>query len=233
MQPPFTTDQFLQVILQYNDAVWPMQVAFYVLAGVLLFLGVRPSNRSDRWLAGILAFLWAWMGVVYNWGFFTAINPAAWAFGGLFLVQAGIFLAAGVRGRALTFRFRADVFGLTGALFLAYALVLYPFLGAAAGHAYPNGPTFGLPCPTTIATFGLFLWAPERVPVQVLVVPFLWSLIGGSAAFQFGIPEDYGLVVAGVLGTAMIVVKNRRLSGSGGRRALPALGGAAQKVTTW
>lgn len=211
MQPPFTTEQFLEVIVRYNQGVWPAQILFYVAAVLLIWLAVRPSEQSSRWIVAILAFTWAWMAVMYNWLYFTAINPAAWAFGGLFLLQAVAFLTAAFVGDRLAFRFEANAYGVTGAVFIAYALVFYPILGALAGHAYPRGPTFGLPCPTTIVTFGILLWASRPVPIWVVAIPALWSLIGATAAFQFGIPEDYGLLVAGVLGTILVVRKNRKL----------------------
>ncbi|HSK17957.1 MAG TPA: DUF6064 family protein [Longimicrobiales bacterium] len=211
MNPPFTTGQFLGVIGRYNAAVWPAQILFYLLAGLMIYWATRASRTADRQVSLLLAFFWAWMGIVYHWIFFTSINPAAWVFGVLFVVQALVFLRAGVTEDRLRFRFRRDAYGLTGAVFLGYALILYPLLGAREGHPYPYGPTVGLPCPTTIATFGLLVWASGRVPLRVAVIPLLWSLIGASAAFQFGIREDYGLLVAGVLGTVMIVVKNRRL----------------------
>ena len=208
MQTPFTTEQFLEVILRYNEAVWPMPLVFYLVAGLLIWHAARPAGRS-RWATLVLGFLWAWMGVVYHWFFFTAINPAAWAFGAFFVLQGLLFVLADLQG--LSFRFEGDGYGWIGALFMVYALILYPVLGAAGGHGYPDGPTFGLPCPTTIVTFGVLLWASRRVPVWLVVIPALWSLVGASAAFQFGIPEDYGLLVVGVVGTVMVLVKNRRL----------------------
>lgn len=210
MQAPFTTEQFLEVILRYNEAVWPMQIVLYILAGVLIWHAARQAGR-DRWATLILAILWVWMGVAYHWLFFTAINPAAWVFGGLFVLQGLLFVVA---DRALAFRFEPDAYGWVGALFMIYALVLYPILGVVAGHGYPDGPTFGLPCPTTIVTFGALLWATRRVPAWLLAIPAVWSLIGASAAVQFGIREDYGLLVAGVVGTIMVLVKNRRWKAS-------------------
>lgn len=209
MQVPFTQEQFLAVMAQYNAAVWPMQMVFYLLGGLMIYGAVRRPERSGRWILVGLAFLWAWMGVVYHGIFFTRINPAAWGFGGLFLLQGVAFLRVALRGR-LRLAFEPDGYGLTGAVFLAYALVLYPVLGALAGHAYPVGPTFGLPCPTTIATFGLLLWATRPVPLWLLVIPALWAIIGTGAALQFGIPEDYGLLMAGIVGTIMLLRKNRR-----------------------
>ena len=100
---------------------------------------------------------------------------------------------------------------ITGALFLAYALIVYPLLAISFGHGYPRTPAFGItPCPTTIFTFGLLLWTDDYLPKYVLVIPALWSLIGFSAAVQLGVYEDFGLVVAGVVGTAMIVYRDRK-----------------------
>jgi hypothetical protein len=93
-----------------------------------------------------------------------------------------------------------------------YALAVYPLIGILAGHHYPRTPVFGVaPCPTTIFTFGLLLWASRPVPLLVVVIPFLWSVVAMSAAVNLNVPQDYGLGVAGVLGTLLVVLRNRRL----------------------
>ncbi len=212
MEPPFTVEQFLDSIARYNQAIWPLHFVFYAMAAALVALAVRASRSRDRWISGSLGFLWAWMGIVYHWGFFAPVNKAAYVFGGLFIVQAIAFIAAGVRRQRLSFRFQADQYGIVGVVLIAYALVLYPVVGALAGHAYPNGPTFGLPCPTTIVTFGLLLWTDRRVPVWLLVIPALWSVVGFTAALLFGIVEDVGLLAAGVVGTSLILFRNSHLN---------------------
>jgi hypothetical protein len=53
-------------------------------------------------------------------------------------------------------------------------------------------------------------FGPASVPACLLVIPFLWSIIGVSAAVNLRVPQDYGLVVAGVLGTALILIQNRK-----------------------
>jgi hypothetical protein len=60
---------------------------------------------------------------------------------------------------------------------VVFALVLYPVIGYTFGHIYPSSPTFGLPCPTTIFTFGIFLWSDKRLPVAILVIPFYGLLL--------------------------------------------------------
>lgn len=150
------------------------------------------------------------MGAVYHIGFFSAINPLAYVFGAFFLLQGLLFLWKGALSPSLSFSPRRDLYGWTGGLFLAYAMIVYPVLGSIAGHTYPASPVFGVaPCPTTIFTFGLLLWTRGRVPGWLLLIPVTWSVIGVSAALQLGILEDLGLVVAGLAGTALLLYRNR------------------------
>ncbi|HET9984897.1 MAG TPA: DUF6064 family protein [Longimicrobiales bacterium] len=207
---PFTTAQFLEVFARYNMSVWPAQVGFYALAVILVALAVRAPRPHARWIAASLAFLWAWMGLVYHGLFFARINPAAYLFGALFLAQAALFLHAGVLRRRLSFRARPDAAGVLGAAAIVYALVVYPLLGALAGHPYPFGATFGLPCPTTIFTFGLLLWAEAPVPISLVVLPAAWSALASFAALSLTISEDYALVPTAVLAIALIARGNRR-----------------------
>ncbi len=89
-------------------------------------------------------------------------------------------------------------------------MVIYPVLGHFLGHVYPNSPTFGAPCPTTIFTFGLLLWTTTRVRWYILVIPCLWAIVGSSAAISLGIREDTGLLVSGIVGTAVLTMRRYR-----------------------
>ncbi|MCX6132165.1 MAG: DUF6064 family protein [Ignavibacteriales bacterium] len=212
MNLPFTPDQFLLVFEHYNNAVWPLQIVFNVLGLTAIILAVEKNVLSDRLIVAILAFLWFWIGIAYHLSFFTAINSAAYVFAILNAIQGSLFLVFGALYRRLSFHFRPNVYGFTGALLLLYAMILYPLLGYLFGHVYPKAPTFGLPCPTTIFTFGLLLWTDLKVPKNVLIIPFLWSLIGFSAALKLGILEDTGLLIAGIVGTALLVHRDRTSS---------------------
>jgi hypothetical protein len=157
-----------------------------------------------------LGFLWLWIGVVYHLIHFTSINNAAYIFGVLFILQGFIFIYAGIVKDHLSFNYQTNIYGITGAVFLLYALILYPVLGHLFGHIYPKSPTFGLPCPTTIFTFGLLLWTDKKIPKYVLVIPFLWSIVGFSAAVNLKVYEDFGLLVAGIIGTVLILLSERK-----------------------
>jgi hypothetical protein len=80
---------------------------------------------------------------------------------------------------------------------IAYARLAYPVTGYLFGRVFPAAPTFSAPCPTTIFTFGLLLWAEDRrLPLYLSVIPLLWAIIGSTAIWHFGIAEDFGLSVA-------------------------------------
>ena len=213
MGTPFSAEEFFAVFVAYNTAVWPLQLGLLALALGAVVVAFRGSERAGRAVCAILAFLWIWMGVAYHWLFFADINPAARLFAGIFVVEGGMLGWLAIRATSLRFRPALDVCGLAGGLLITYSLVLYPLLGAVVGHRYPAQPTFGLPCPTTIFTMGLLLWARPTVPWAVLVVPVLWSVVGTTAVALFGVIEDAMLPVAGVVGGALVVLRDRRRSG--------------------
>jgi hypothetical protein len=209
---PFTQEQFLTIFTQYNNAVFPLQIIFIILGIVALWFVVKKSPISDRIIVLILIFIWFWMGIVYHILFFSSINPLAYAFGVLFIIEACLLIYLGIIKKQVEFSLTKDRYTLIGLIFIVYAMIIYPVIGMVAGHGYPRLPTFGLPCPTTIFTFGLFLMADKKFPLPLLVIPLIWSMIGFFAALSLGITEDYMLLVAGVVGTVLIIMKNRKTS---------------------
>jgi hypothetical protein len=152
--------------------------------------------------------MWAGMGFGYMWLYFADINPAAKLFGAIFLVQAALLAVMAVRERGRAYGRRRDARFWIGLSLIAYGMLLYPLLGVAFGHGYPQAPMFGLvPCPTTIFTFGMLLLAarPKRL---LLWLPLVWAAIGSFAAVKFGIYEDVGLLVAAIV-TAAVLLRSR------------------------
>ena len=142
----------------------------------------------------------AWAAIAYHAALFSRINPAAWLFAVLFLVEAGLLLWFGVARRRLQFSHGYAMQERVGYALIAYGL-LYPLIVLADGHAYPRAPTFGVPCPTTIVTVGFLMLASRPVPPIVALVPLMWTVVAGSAAFALGMHADLALLVAGfVLG---------------------------------
>jgi hypothetical protein len=208
---PFTLDDLLRVFETYNQAIWPMQVIAYVLGVVAVLLVVRKTAFSSRAVFGILGFLW-----LFSAGFFifalAPIYTPAHIFGALFIVQAAIFLRCAIAPQ-VTFAIASDAFTVVGLLFIAFAMIGYPVLGFFIGHQFPRSPPFGLtPCPLSVFTFGLLLLTDSRVPKRILAIPFLYAL-GGILPVSIGVLEDLAMLLAGVVGTAMILYRDGQRSG--------------------
>ncbi|HEY3252227.1 MAG TPA: DUF6064 family protein [Ignavibacteria bacterium] len=211
MKPPFGKEEFLQVFANYNTSVRPVQIIILQLALLVIYFAVKKNKVSDKFISISLAFLWLWMGIVYHIIYFSTINKAAYLFGALYIVQAMLFLYYGVMKTSLSFNFRKDISGIAGTVLIVYAIIIYPLIGYLSGHVYPKAPTFGLPCPTTIFTFGILLWTANRVPFLVFIIPLLWSVIGFSAVLYFGMYEDIGLVVSGIISVILFFTMQRSI----------------------
>ena len=95
-----------------------------------------------------------------------------------------------------------------GAGFILYASLVYPLIGIATGHSWPALPMFGVaPCPVTILPSAL-LMTTRRFSYWLLVIPFIWSLIGGSAAILLEVRQDWLLLVSGLI--AVPIVRDRQ-----------------------
>jgi len=196
MATPFSLSQFLDVFRRYNDAVWPVQAILVCLAIVAIVAALSTGRRRSRVTSAVLAVLWMWTGVVYHYVFFREINPAATLFAIAFVLEGALIAWLGIVRTSLRFEARPGWPIVIGGATMFYALVGYPLIGYAIGHRYPAAPTFGAPCPITIFTFGLLMWATPPRSRAVVVIPALWSVVALFAAIRFGMWEDLGLAAA-------------------------------------
>ena len=196
---PFTREQFFAVFADYNRAIWPAQLLAYLLAVAVIALSLHRPRTGDRAVPALLALMWGWTGIVYQATFFSAINKAAFGFAAMFLLQALLFSQMALRG-SMRLEMRRDGRALWGWVLMAYAAAVYPLIGMISGHGWPALPMFGVtPCPVTLFTLGVLLLVQPTLPRRLLVIPFLWVLVGGSAAFLLGVPQDWPLLMGGAL----------------------------------
>jgi hypothetical protein len=207
---PFSRAEFFWIFARYNDAVWPAQIVLNALAVSAAFLAFRRSVAASRAANMILAALWLWMAVAYHAAFFVVINPLAIGFAVVFGIQSLLFISLAFEPEPI-YRPKRDFAGLAGALLIVFSLAIYPALSVAAGHAFPAQPTFGLPCPTTIFTLGMLLWAAGIAPKRLFIIPVLWTAIATVGAVQLGVIEDVSLPVAAVAAIVVVFFVNRRM----------------------
>ena len=111
---PFTVEQFYGVFAQYNEGVWPTQVVLHAIGIAILLLLLRARPTESRIASGLLAFLWVWTAIAYNFVFFTRISGSGWIIGAL-LLAGGLRLGwvGGIEGR-IQFGLRGDTRGAIG-----------------------------------------------------------------------------------------------------------------------
>jgi hypothetical protein len=207
---PFTPEQFLSVFVNYNTAIWPVQVGAYLLGCSAIVLLLWKASQADRITAGMLGIMWLWTGIAYHWLFFSTINKAAYLFGTLFVIQGAYLVHSGVYHDRLRFGLESGPTAWVGVALVIYAAILYPLIGMSTGHVYPEMPVFGVtPCPVTIFTLGMFLLTTHAISRWLLVIPFIWSLIGGSAAILLQVPQDWLLLVSGFIAVPLIIARDR------------------------
>jgi hypothetical protein len=204
---PFTVDDFFSVFAAYNRAIWPAQVVAYALGLVALAAAWKGGVWGRRVAAIVLGAFWLWNGAIYHFAFFAQINPAAYAFAALFLMQGLLFLCvAGVASDRLfpnppTARWRRSV----GLGLIAYAAVVYELLSHLQGHGWPHAPILGVaPCPTTIFTIGILILLGHPQPIWLIAIPLVWAVIGSTAAVLLAVREDFALLAAAILAAALL-----------------------------
>ncbi len=206
----------------YNLAIWPMVIVTYLLGIIAVILALKQSKYSSKAISSILTFFWLWVGVVFCILFFgptTAVMlgqtiPAFWyIFGVFFIIQSILFFIYGVARSTLSFKFDGSLYSVVGTIMIVYAMIIYPIIGFLTGHDYPAYPIFGVaPCPVMIFTFGLLLWTNRKVSLLIPTIPFIISLIGVVAAFEYEIWADVGLFITGIIGFYMILRHNAELT---------------------
>jgi hypothetical protein len=207
---PFTLEQFLNVFATYNKAIWPAQIVAYMLGAIAVAALLRPGRASDRVISAVLGLMWLCAGVLYHGAFFSSINKAAIAFAVLFAVEGVALFYAGIVRDGLRFAVNYDFRAVIGATFILYASLVYPLVGMATGHSWPAVPMFGVaPCPVTIFTFGILLMTTRRFSYWLLVIPSIWSLVGGSAAILLDVRQDWLLLISGLIAVPALVIRHR------------------------
>lgn len=204
---PFTADDFFSLFATYNTAIWPAQVMAYVLGLVALAAALKGGALGRRVAAIVLGAFWLWNGAIYHFAFFAQINPAAYAFAALFLIQGLLFLCvAGVASDRLFPTSPTTGWHRSIALALiAYAAVLYELLSHLQGHGWPHAPIFGVaPCPTTVFTIGILILLGRPQPIWLIAIPLVWAVIGSTAAVLLAVREDLALLAAAILAAALL-----------------------------
>ncbi len=207
MKTPFTTEQFFSVFEKYNHSIFPVQIILFLL-GVCALIAIGSNiKQKDKFVAGFLGFLWLWIGIAYHIAFFSGINKVAYGFGVLFILQ-GLFISwEGVLLYNLKFEFKMSLQAYFGYFFILYGLIIYPVVGYLIEQNLSRTISIGLPCPTTILTFGFFLLCDKKFSKYLLIIPSLWAVMGISAVINMGIYQDSMMIIVAIIADVWLLTR--------------------------
>jgi hypothetical protein len=197
--------RLLEVFASYNSAVWPVQPVLWALAIAVVALALEDIPWRSRAICVLLAVLWGWMAVAYQWMQVGAITPLGKAYAVLFLAQAALILVLGFRPQPMHFRPQGDLLGFAGSFMVACALMIHPVIAIRVGNGYPAFPTFGVPNPTVIFTIGVLLWAKPRAHEALFVIPTMWTIIALPSMASLKAMPDWLLPIATIFAGAFIL----------------------------
>lgn len=207
MNIPFTTEQFFEIIEKYNLAIFPVQLLillFGILSVIILHSKIKSKNKI---IGSFLGIMWIWIGIVYHFIFFTEINKAAYLFGGLFVLQGLFFLIETFNRKKLEFEFNGKITDFIAYFFIIFGIVIYPILIYFLESSLVKTITLGLPCPSTILTFGFLMLIKNKFPKYIVIIPVLWTVVGTSAALNFGVYPDYFMPISAVIAIIYLILE--------------------------
>ncbi len=207
MKIPFTTEQFFSVFEKYNSTVFPFQWIIILLGMFTLFLIHSKYSSKNKLIGSFLGLLWVWTGIVYHIIFFTAINKLAFVFGGFFILQGLLILINTFLKDKLSFSFTSQTKNYFGYFFILFGLIIYPIISYLVQGSFNRTIALGLPCPSTIFTFGFFMMAGNKLPKYLLIIPSLWAIVGVGAAIQFGVYQDFVMPITAIIAGIIIFKK--------------------------
>jgi hypothetical protein len=207
-----TLERFLDYTSKYNLDLYPAQYLMLGLGLIAILTVFFRTKHSSRFISAILAFFYGWIGIQFYMVYFKEFMPFPFVFGILFVVQSLIFIFEGTIRNRISFQFKADLYGLTGALLIFYGILGYQALEYLLGRGYPEILSFGMfPCPTVIFSLGILLWTGKKFPAYILVYPLIHAFSGFIPAFIIGIIEDIGLIISGLLVLSLLSYRDKFL----------------------
>lgn len=197
MKLPFNANQFFELFSSYNVHVFPVQIIFLLFTFGALYFIYKNKKYGEKVVLSALGILWIWTGLIYFIIHFSKINPPAYVFGGLFILQGLLFLTYSFTQK-IQFDKSNPIYKAVGVSLVITGAVIYPIISYFHHMSFETIISIGLPCPTVIITLGFLFLFGKNIPKHLYIIPSIWSVFGISAAFNFHIWQDLIMIIAAI-----------------------------------
>ena len=177
----FSPRVYFRLFETLNTTWWLAVAAAFVAGLVACGLVMRPGFRGNRVILVLLSLIWVWVSYGFLWKYYQPINWAVPYVLPGFVIEALLLALFAARPLPLRFGWRGDFSSMVGAVFLAFAFVIYPFVGLIEGRALLQAEIFGSAAdPTALGTLGFVLMARGTWRWLLVPVPLIWCLIASA-----------------------------------------------------
>ncbi|MCB2207245.1 MAG: hypothetical protein KQH67_03010 [Bacteroidetes bacterium] len=192
-------NEFIGLIAQYNQAMYPLQILLFILGLLAVILTHLMQYKKNTYTAIILGILWIYSGLIYFFMYLPQHSQMSYFYGSLFMLQ-GLFLfyEAFFRNK-LSFGFQKSAKDITAYIIILTGLLIYPLVTIASGHHIPEIMTLGLPGPTVIFTLGFLMLGTNRNPLYLVLIPSLWGLVGFTLSLSAGVYVDGLTLISAII----------------------------------
>jgi hypothetical protein len=190
---------------EYNEATLPVQIVMIVAAIVLTyFVFTKTSNRANTVIKIFLTFAFAWNGIVFFLIFASSIISMFAS--ALFIIIAVLF-AVDIFRKKIQFRFPVTGWQRYLTVFWILLVFLYPVIGMALGHYYPETCMPVAPCPLTVFAIALVAAAIPYVDRVTYIFLLPWAFLGLPKCMgALDCYEDCVLFAAGFYGLVVLII---------------------------
>jgi hypothetical protein len=202
----FSPRTYFRMFELYNTAIWPAQVAAFLLGLALLLPLRRPTPTGSRAVCAALSACWLWVAFAFHIHRYAGIFTAAVYVGAAFALEATLLLIEGVLAGRLLFDPGSVAARRAGLGIFLLGLVVYPFIGPILGRPWRQTQVFGVsPDPTAIATLGLLLLIQGRVRWELAIIPTLWCALSTATLAAMKAPDAWVLIAAAGAALALML----------------------------
>lgn len=227
---PYSLQVFITLLSEHVAAVWPWPAISLLVAFILMLFISLGFAFVSSFVSIYLAFIWAWVGIVYHIRFYASLNWAGTLFGVMFLAQAILIIWFTFVRSPPAFQLVQTKTRILAIPVLIYLLVMHPFLGKNAFNLVALGDLDSIgsfdfsgsyqlvgvtPDATNLFTLAVFSLSVSGVSRLVLVIPLLWCLFSVYWAWLLGAFGKLLLPTLSILILAMLIANSIKQQFSG------------------
>ena len=212
-------NEFLTTIFgRGNAAIWPMQLVWYASAAAMIGLAFWPRRLASQLICLLAAANFVWVGIVYfgvidsSRGTLDGVINLAWLWAAIFILEAILFLVAGLVRRDLVFAPRWNLSGCWGRCSCCTRWSPTPSLRCSGGTRCASRPCLGFHLASRSSSPSACCCGHGRRRPSTCCCSLWRGLEAAPGNIAMGHVADFSLILVGAITVGLIIWRDRTSS---------------------